>query len=126
MTKEQRHRKKWEAQHRPLGDTHRQIDLTRAQYWRRQRQIWESLQFRVDNETKRELKQEAWEDEFYSSNVWKFKIRNNNLMVAFLNGSIYIYFGAGKLFIGMYNAGSKGKYVWRQLRRKGVAYKRLV
>ncbi len=50
-----------------------------------------------------------WQDNFTSSNVWKFARRANNLMIQFLDGSIYLYFNVAKQFLGLFNAGSKGK-----------------
>lgn len=64
----------------------------------------------------------TWIDNFVSSNVWKFQRKGNNLLVMFLDGSVYIYFGVADKFIGLLNAGSKGKWVWRSLRRKNVNY----
>lgn len=52
-----------------------------------------------------------WQTNFVSSNVWKFKTRGNNLLVGFLNGNVYLYFGVAKMFLGLLNAGSKGKWV---------------
>lgn len=70
-------------------------------------------------------KETNWVSNFYSSNVWKFKIRGKNLLVQFLDGSTYIYYGAANLFLGMRRTGSKGKYVWNQLIRKNVNYTKL-
>lgn len=67
----------------------------------------------------------VWKENFVSSNVDKFKRQGNNLLVGFLNGSIYIYYGVGRLFIGLINAGSKGKWVWKNLRRKKVSYSKI-
>lgn len=66
-----------------------------------------------------------WIDNFSSSNVYKFQRRGNNLMVMFLDGSAYIYFGVGNKFIGLLNAGSKGKWIWKQLREQSVNYAKI-
>lgn len=68
------------------------------------------------------LKGTKWIDNFVSSNVWKFQRKGDNLLVMFLDGSVYLYFGIADKFIGLLNAGSKGKWVWRSLRRKQVNY----
>lgn len=68
------------------------------------------------------LKGVEWIDNFVSSNVWKFKRKGNNLLVMFLDGSVYLYFNAGDKFIGLLNTGSKGKWIWKSLRRKNINY----
>jgi len=57
-----------------------------------------------------------------STNVWAFRTSGpgqDNFEVKFLNGSIYIYYGAGYLYPEFYAAPSKGKAVWRYLRSDG-------
>lgn len=57
-----------------------------------------------------------------STNVWAFRTAGHggdNLEVKFLNGSVYVYYGAGYLYPEMYQAPSKGKFVWRYLREDG-------
>lgn len=66
-----------------------------------------------------------WKEHFSSSNVWKFRRQGNDLYIVFLNGSIYKYPNAAKLFLGMLKTGSKGKYVWNQIRRKDIPYEKL-
>lgn len=53
---------------------------------------------------------------FSSSNVRGFTRRGNNLIVEFKNRVKYIYFGAAPLYFSMLAAGSKGKFVWREIR----------
>lgn len=67
----------------------------------------------------------SWKHNFFSSNVKAFKTRENNLLVQFLDNSIYAYFGASKLFESLYNAGSKGKWVWRNLIRTSITYAKI-
>lgn len=122
---------------RSKGDKRLQDKFTDKQLKRRQKQIKRNIAKKnklkyarnggdiafgnsIDREEQKD--KQKWVINFYSSNVWKFKIRGKNLLVGFLDGSVYIYYGAAKLFAGMNRAGSKGKYVWRHLRRKGVTY----
>ena len=71
------------------------------------------------------LDKTKWIDNFVSSNVWKFKVRGKNLMIMYLDGSVYIYFGVAKQFLGLLNVGSKGKWVWRRLIRSNVNYAKI-
>lgn len=123
-----------DAKLRPHGDHKLQKKLTPQQLQRREKTIKRNIAQR------RKLKYQTnggdiaygkvieridpkdWQNNFTSSNVWKFIIKGKNLLVAFLDGSIYLYFGASKLFLGMVRTGSKGKYIWKNLRRKGVQY----
>ena len=60
-----------------------------------------------------------------SSNVSAIGRSGDDLYVRFHNGSIYVYFNKGDLFQDMYKANSKGRFVWRKLRRPNVPYKKV-
>ena len=66
-----------------------------------------------------------WNDNFVSSNVYRFKTRRNNLVIQFLDGSTYLYWGVAKLFLGLLNANSKGKWVWRRLIKANISFHKL-
>ena len=71
------------------------------------------------------LDKTKWIDNFVSTNVWKFKVKGSNLMIMYLDGSVYLYFGVAKEFLGLFNVGSKGKWVWRKLIRTNVNYAKI-
>ena len=60
-----------------------------------------------------------------SSNVSAVGEDGEDLIVRFHNGSMYRYFGAGKLFDAMLKSNSKGHFVWAKLRRPKVAYMKI-
>lgn len=70
------------------------------------------------------LEQEGFEWVF-SSNVSGVKAVGNDLYIRFHNGSIYRYDGMGGKFERLMAASSKGKWVWRFLRRAGVDYQKV-
>lgn len=57
-----------------------------------------------------------------SSNVSAVGTSGDDLMIRFHNGSIYRYFGMGDELMSILSSNSKGKWVWRYLRRAGVPY----
>ncbi len=57
-----------------------------------------------------------------SSNVSAVGVNRDDLMIRFHNGSVYRYFGLAEKFDDILKALSKGKWVWRHLRRKKVDY----
>lgn len=130
----QKQRKRLEARLRPKGDKKLQGKLTSKQLRRKEKQVKRNIAKQRKLKYQKQggdiamgkvvekIDNKDWYRNFYSSNVWKFKVKGNNLLVAFLNGSIYMYFGVGRLFLGMLRAGSKGKFVWRNLRRKEVNF----
>ena len=61
----------------------------------------------------------------YSSNVSAATIRGNDLIIRFHNGSLYSYAGQAKSYENFMAAASKGKWVWRFLRRPGVPYAKI-
>ena len=61
----------------------------------------------------------------FSSNVSAATTRGNNLIIRFHNGSLYSYKGQAKLYENLMAAASKGKWVWRFLRRPGVPYAKI-
>ena len=61
----------------------------------------------------------------FSSNVSAAARRGNNLIIRFHNGSMYSYAGQGKNFERLMGAASKGKWVWRFLRRPRVAFTKI-
>ena len=60
-----------------------------------------------------------------SSNVSAVGMKDNALIVRFHGGATYSYPGQGDRFEDIINAPSKGKWVWRELRRAGVAYNKI-
>lgn len=60
-----------------------------------------------------------------SSNVSAVGLKDGALIVRFHGGATYEYPGSGDKFETMLNSPSKGKFVWRELRRAGVPYNRI-
>jgi hypothetical protein len=60
-----------------------------------------------------------------SSNVSAVAQRGNDLYIRFHNASLYRYPNKGNLFERILAASSKGKWVWRFLRRKNVEYEKV-
>lgn len=60
-----------------------------------------------------------------SSNVSAVGLKGEALVVRFHGGATYNYPSSGDRFEDMLNAPSKGKFVWRELRRKGVPYNKI-
>jgi len=60
-----------------------------------------------------------------SSNVSAVARVAEDLIIRFHNGSIYQYFGQGERFDDILKSNSKGKWVWRNLRRKAVRYAKI-
>ena len=60
-----------------------------------------------------------------SSNVSAAARRGDDLYIRFWNSSIYKYPNQGDQFERLMAATSKGKWVWRNLRRTNVAYSRV-
>ena len=58
----------------------------------------------------------------FSSNVSGIQRKGNDLYIRFHNASIYVYPNQGNRFNDLLLSPSKGKWVWRELRRKNVAY----
>ena len=61
----------------------------------------------------------------FSSNVSAATVRGLDLIIRFHNGSIYSYTNKGKDFERLMGAASKGKWVWRFLRRPNVPYAKI-
>lgn len=59
-----------------------------------------------------------------SSNVSAAGVRDNDLIVRFHGGATYAYSGLADRVNDLLSAPSKGKWVWRELRKAGVAYQR--
>jgi len=62
-----------------------------------------------------------------SSNVAgiSYNSEARQLFIEFKGGAVYVYFGRDKAFAkSMFGCSSMGKFVWRNLRRKGVPYRR--
>lgn len=57
-----------------------------------------------------------------SSNVSAVGRSDDDLMIRFHNGSVYRYFKMGDDLMSILGSNSKGKWVWRFLRRAGVPY----
>ena len=60
-----------------------------------------------------------------SSNVSAIAEFEGDLYIRFHGGSSYRYPNSGELYQPMLDSSSKGKFVWRELRRKGVPYQRI-
>lgn len=60
-----------------------------------------------------------------SSNVSAVGVSGNDLVIRFHNGSLYRYFNYGNRFDDIMKSNSKGKWVWRYLRRAGVSYEKI-
>lgn len=60
-----------------------------------------------------------------SSNVSGVGINDDDLIIRFLNGSLYRYPGQAKLFDAMMKASSKGHFVWVKLRRPKLPYEKI-
>lgn len=60
-----------------------------------------------------------------SSNVSGVGVDGNDLIIRFLNGSLYRYPNQAKLFDNMMKSSSKGHFVWERLRRPKVAYQKI-
>ena len=60
-----------------------------------------------------------------SSNVSAIAKDGDNLVVRFHGGATYEYTGAGDLYSKMLRSNSKGKFVWRELIRKRVPFRKV-
>jgi hypothetical protein len=60
-----------------------------------------------------------------SSNVSSVGVKDDKLIIRFHNGSMYEYPGRADDYEKLLNSNSKGKWVWRNLRRKKTAYKKI-
>ena len=70
------------------------------------------------------LKQQGFQH-VQSSNVSAVARRDDDLIIRFHNGSLYRYSGQGERVDDILKSNSKGKWVWRHLRRKRVAYEKI-
>lgn len=60
-----------------------------------------------------------------SSNVSAVGVIDNNLIIRFINGSLYVYYGQEDKFDNILRSNSKGHWVWVNLRRKPVRYEKI-
>lgn len=60
-----------------------------------------------------------------SSNVAGVGLKDNDLLIRFHNGSVYEYSNQANRYDDILKANSKGKWVWANLRRRNVPYKKL-
>ena len=60
-----------------------------------------------------------------SSNVSAVARRDDDMIIRFHNGSLYRYSGQGERVDDILKSNSKGKWVWRHLRRKRVPYEKI-
>jgi hypothetical protein len=60
-----------------------------------------------------------------SSNVAAVGVRNTELLIRFHNGSVYSYRGKADQYENILKSNSKGKWVWRNLRRKNAPYEKI-
>jgi len=79
--------------------------------------------YRHDIREKAFLKLNGLQD-VLSSNVSAVGTRNKDLIIRFHNGSIYEYANQGSRFDSLLASNSKGRWVWRFLRRARVPYKK--
>lgn len=61
----------------------------------------------------------------FSSNVSAATTQGNDLIIRFHNASVYKYIGKANLFERLMGAASKGKWVWRFLRRPQVPFEKI-
>jgi hypothetical protein len=60
-----------------------------------------------------------------SSNVSAVGVQDNDLIIRFINGSLYAYKNQASRYESILNSNSKGKWVWANLRRKGIPYEKI-
>lgn len=60
-----------------------------------------------------------------SSNVSAIGVKGTDLLIRFHNGSVYSYRNRGEDYDKLLQSNSKGKWVWRNLRRKNAPYEKL-
>lgn len=60
-----------------------------------------------------------------SSNVSSVGVKGEDLLIRFHNGSVYSYRNKADQFDNILKANSKGKWVWRNLRRRNAPYEKL-
>lgn len=60
-----------------------------------------------------------------SSNVAGVGVKDNDLLIRFHNGSVYEYSNQANRYDDILKSNSKGKWVWSNLRRRNVPYKKL-
>jgi hypothetical protein len=60
-----------------------------------------------------------------SSNVSSVGVKGESLIIRFHNGSMYEYPNQASQYENMLKSNSKGKWVWRHLRRKNVLYRKI-
>jgi len=60
-----------------------------------------------------------------SSNVSSVGVKGESLIIRFHNGSMYEYPNQASQYESMLKSNSKGKWVWRNLRRKNVLYRKI-
>lgn len=60
-----------------------------------------------------------------SSNVSSVGVKGEDLLIRFHNGSVYSYRNKADQFDNILKANSKGKWVWRNLRRRNAQYTKL-
>jgi hypothetical protein len=62
---------------------------------------------------------------FFSSNVSAGQRDGSDLYIRFHNGSVYIYPNKGSRFNDLLVSPSKGKWVWKNLRKANVSYSKV-
>ena len=60
-----------------------------------------------------------------SSNVSSVGVRDTELLIRFHNGSVYSYRNKADQYDNILKSNSKGKWVWRNLRRRNAPYTKL-
>jgi len=76
------------------------------------------------SEAMKKLKESGYEW-IFSSNVSAAAVRGNDLIIRFHNSSVYRYENQAKNYERLMAAASKGKWVWRFLRRPQVPYQKI-
>jgi hypothetical protein len=79
----------------------------------------------LHSDTSEKKLNEAGFETVFSSNVSAIAVRGDDLIIRFHNSSIYSYANQGKNYERMMAAASKGKWVWRFLRRPNVPYAKI-
>lgn len=60
-----------------------------------------------------------------SSNVAAAGTQGDDLIIRFHNGSVYAYSGLADRVEDLFKSNSKGRWVWQNLRRKNVPYRKI-
>jgi len=89
--------------------------------------ILENRQYKriINSDTSIKKLNELGYEWIFSSNVSAAAVRGKDLIIRFHNSSVYRYANQGKNYERLMAAASKGKWVWRFLRRPNVPYQKI-